>query len=88
MSANIRGSAARSSSATDAFSDTSDLGTLARSGISSVIIASEWHFKPAGVMEVEKRFAEKRDRMRAVSSDFLLHMDKYLTALSMLPCAQ
>ncbi|KAF7899192.1 uncharacterized protein EAF01_008405 [Botrytis porri] len=65
MSADIRGSAARSSSATDALSDTSDLGTLARNGISSVIIASEWHFKPAGVMEVEKRFAEKRDRMRA-----------------------
>ncbi|KAF7880571.1 uncharacterized protein EAF02_007417 [Botrytis sinoallii] len=65
MSADIRGSAARSSSATDASSDTNDLGTLARSGISTVIIASEWHFKPAGVMEVEKRFAEKRDRMRA-----------------------
>ncbi|KAF5876184.1 uncharacterized protein Bfra_002586 [Botrytis fragariae] len=65
MSADIKRSAARSSSATDALSDSSDLGTLARSGISTVIIASEWHFKPAGVMEVEKRFAEKRDRMRA-----------------------
>ncbi|TGO22528.1 hypothetical protein BPAE_0164g00150 [Botrytis paeoniae] len=65
MSADIKGSATRSSSATDALFDTSDLGTLARSGISTVIIASEWHFKPAGVMEVEKRFAEKRDRMRA-----------------------
>ncbi|KAF7959887.1 hypothetical protein EAE96_001490 [Botrytis aclada] len=65
MSADISGGAARSSSATDGLSDTSDLGTLGRSGISAVIIASEWHFKPAGVMEVEKRFAEKRDRMRA-----------------------
>ncbi|KAJ8071133.1 hypothetical protein OCU04_001473 [Sclerotinia nivalis] len=68
MSADIQRNGARSSSATaatDPLSDTSDLGTLAKSGISTVIIASEWHFKPAGVMEVEKRFAEKRDRMRA-----------------------
>ncbi|THV51558.1 hypothetical protein BGAL_0107g00310 [Botrytis galanthina] len=82
MSANIRGSAARSSSATDAFSDTSDLGTLARSGISSVIIASEWHFKPAGVMEVEKRFAEKRDRMRADGYIQWLDQDHYFKLFS------
>ncbi|KAM0163505.1 hypothetical protein ACHAQE_003291 [Botrytis cinerea] len=77
MSADIKGSAARSSAATDAMSDTSDLGTLARSGISTVIIASEWHFKPAGVMEVEKRFAEKRDRMRADGYIQWLDQDHY-----------
>lgn len=65
-----RRSDGRSTSITDPLSDlenASDLGTRAMSGISTVVIASEWHFKPAGVMEVEKRFAEKRDRMRAVS---------------------
>ncbi|KAI9647347.1 hypothetical protein NHQ30_003732 [Ciborinia camelliae] len=68
MNGDIPRSGGRSSSATDPLSDpenTNDLGTLAKSGISAVIIGSEWHFKPAGVMEVEKRFAEKRDRMRA-----------------------
>ncbi|ESZ90376.1 hypothetical protein SBOR_9233 [Sclerotinia borealis F-4128] len=68
MSVNNQRSGGHSSSATDLFSDsenTWDLGTLARCGISTAIIGSEWHFKPAGVMEVEKRFAEKRDRMRA-----------------------
>ncbi|KAF7940225.1 uncharacterized protein EAE98_000352 [Botrytis deweyae] len=82
MSADIRGSAARSSSATDASSDTNDLGTLARSGISTVIIASEWHFKPAGVMEVEKRFAEKRDRMRADGYIQWLDQDHYFKLFS------
>lgn len=70
MSVDIQRNGARGSSATaatDPLSDTSDLGNLANSRISTVTIASEWHFKPAGVMEVEKRFAKKRDRMRAVS---------------------
>ncbi|QSZ33970.1 hypothetical protein DSL72_005550 [Monilinia vaccinii-corymbosi] len=72
MSADIQRSNGRSSCTTGPLSDAennSDLGNLAKYGISTVIIASEWHFKPAGVMEVEKRFAEKLGQMRALSSE-------------------
>lgn len=70
MSAGVQKSTGPSSSATDPLLDPeiySGLGTLAKYGVPAVIIGSEWHFKPAGVMEVEKRFAEKRDKMNAVS---------------------
>ncbi|RAL61665.1 hypothetical protein DID88_002734 [Monilinia fructigena] len=68
MSADIQRSNGHGSSATGHLYDleqNSDLGNLAKSGISAVIIGSEWHFKPAGVMEVEKRFAERLSQMRA-----------------------
>ncbi|APA05916.1 hypothetical protein sscle_01g006860 [Sclerotinia sclerotiorum 1980 UF-70] len=92
MSVDIQRNGARGSSATaatDPLSDTSDLGNLANSRISTVTIASEWHFKPAGVMEVEKRFAKKRDRMRAdgyiqwhdQDHHFLLFSERHLIPL-------
>lgn len=69
MSADIQRSNGHSSATGHLFDpeQNSDLGSLATSGISAVIIGSEWHFKPAGVMEVEKRFAERLRQMRAVS---------------------
>ncbi|CAD6443405.1 e7493fd6-28ec-4b73-84a5-0dc9c15078a9 [Sclerotinia trifoliorum] len=92
MSADIQRNDARGSSATaatDPLFDTGDLGNLAKGRISTVIIASEWHFKPGGVMEVEKRFAEKRDRMRAdgyiqwrdQDHHFLLFSERHLVPL-------
>ncbi|KAA8573803.1 hypothetical protein EYC84_005359 [Monilinia fructicola] len=67
MSADIQRSNGHSSATGHLFDpeQNSDLGSLATSGISAVIIGSEWHFKPAGVMEVEKRFAERLRQMRA-----------------------